>query len=335
MLAAVENCEMLGLDALEGEAPEVLIVLGTRTATIDMDGFYRGLEAVRRALRTYRGQPVYGLDIGADAAPADLWRRRRSCRGVELWWPRAAYASLLEFTTGYGPRSGGLRRPHWNLLLKGVPAADVQRATAIAAGVWCEHVDAEVAAQHGTAVYSYGGLTRYLALHFQKASQAPPEGFRGQRFNCSRDYFTGCSRAVARARARESLALKREVWKQTRRDDVDAPQSAHDVELNAQLAHRLALRTRWVLASETGSPLGPMSFPLPMLDGAEMVDRGDGSMVERWVHRKGFSGLDYATARERVAAGLAVERDVATPELRSADWLPDRELSLFTWGNLG
>lgn len=70
-LAAVENAEMLALDALEGDAPQVLVVLTTRTAGVDMAGFYRGLEMVRRELRKR--------------------------------WPATEYASLVEFTTGYGP----------------------------------------------------------------------------------------------------------------------------------------------------------------------------------------------------------------------------------------
>jgi hypothetical protein len=223
-LAAVENCEMLALDAMAGDPPTALLVLGTRTATVDMAGFYRGLAQVMRAIRRQ--------------------------------WPAAEYACLVEFTTGYGPRSGGLRRPHWNLLLKGVPADATDRLHAIAAPVWCRHVDAEPAAQHATPIYAAGGLMKYLALHFQKASQQPPAGFTGQRFNCSRGYFTGCTRATARTRAREALALKREVWKAARALD-----DAYEIELAAQQAHRRNLATRWVLASDNGARLSPSVVP--------------------------------------------------------------------------
>lgn len=220
-LAAVENCEMLALDAMEGDAPVVLLVLGTRTATVEMEGFYDGLRLVKRALR------------------------RR--------WPDCEYASLVEFTTGYGEKSGGLRRPHWNLLLKGVPADAADQARDVAARVWCRHVDAEEHAQHGAPIYSAGGLMKYLALHFQKATQEPPAGFTGQRFNCSRGYFTGCTRAVARSRAREALAVKRELWRaeaHAERDGHDV--DAHDVELDAQLAYRERVKVRWELATATG-----------------------------------------------------------------------------------
>jgi hypothetical protein len=230
-LAAVENTEMLLLDALEGDAPQVWACVGTRTATLDMSQFYRGLEQLLRALR------------------------RR--------WPATEYAAQLEFTTGYGPRSGGQRRPHWNLMLKGVPVGEVETAAEIIRRVWCQNVDALPERQHVGPVTGAEGLMRYIAQHFQKESQAPPAGFTGQRFNCSRGYFTGCTRAVARSRARQSLRLKREVWKAQQRGITDA----YDVELVARQAAELAARTRWVLASETGARLGREPI------GAELVER--------------------------------------------------------------
>jgi hypothetical protein len=134
--------------------------------------------------------------------------------------------------------------------------------------VWCRHVDAEPQAQHAQPIYAAGGLMRYLALHFQKASQQPPEGFTGQRFNCSRGYFTGCTRAVARRRAREALRLKRELWKAARpyaelvdvvEDDVAAA-IAQDIELTGQRNYRQAIATRWVLATDRGARLSGTSL---------------------------------------------------------------------------
>jgi hypothetical protein len=181
-------------------------------------------------------------------------------RALRRRWPEAEYAALLEFTTGYGPRSGGLRRPHWNLLIKGVPAEAAEEAGAAVFPIWCRQVDALPDKQHASAIYAPEGLVRYMAKHFSKSSQAPPEGFRGQRFNCSRGYFTGCSRATARARARDSLSLKRALWR-ARQAQPDA--SAHDVELNGQLAYRLALSTRWVLATSSGARISRESIVLP------------------------------------------------------------------------
>ena len=177
-LAAVENTEMLALDALEGEAPELWTVLSTRTSTVDMSRFYGALQLVVRHLRAR--------------------------------WPGLEYASLLEYTTGYGPRSGGRRRPHWNLLWKGVPAGDRAELHAIASRIWCEHVDAGPRGQKTTVVRDVG-LMRYLALHFQKESQRPPAGFRGQRFNCSRGYFRERTRREMRLVARRSLREKRAI----------------------------------------------------------------------------------------------------------------------------
>ena len=221
-LAAIENAEMLALDGMEGDAPEVWAVLTTRTATLCMESFYGGRRKVMLALR------------------------RR--------WPSCEYAALLEFTTGYGPRSGGQRRPHWNLLLKGIPAAECATAAEVIKRVWCGQVDAEPSGQHVGPIREAGGLMRYLALHFQKESQAPPAGFAGQRFNCSRGYFTGCTRAVARRRARESLKVKREVWKASRVHD-----NAHDVELAARESLELAYRTVWVLTNDRGHRVGKVA----------------------------------------------------------------------------
>src|SRR3954447_789063 len=76
-LGAVENAEMLALDALAGRAPELWAVLTTRTATVATAPFYEARRAIVRALR----------------------RRDR--------WPGAEVACLVEFTTGYGEKSGG------------------------------------------------------------------------------------------------------------------------------------------------------------------------------------------------------------------------------------
>ncbi len=190
-LTARENCEMLALDACEGQAPELWCVLGTRIATTDTAAFYPALKEVMRRLRAI--------------------------------WPAAEYASLLEYTTGYGPRADGERRPHWNLLIKGIPGSARKRAREVIVSAWCDNVPrvpvrgwhppmslrtqagAEPGAQLVKTVHEFGGLARYIALHFQKESQRPPQGFRGQRFNCSRGYFTGRTRAEMRELARDVI----------------------------------------------------------------------------------------------------------------------------------
>jgi hypothetical protein len=200
-LAAVENAEVLALDAMENTAPELWSVLTTRTATIDTGAFRRAREGVRRAVR------------------------RR--------WPEAESATLIEFTTGMGTRSGGDRRPHWNDTWKGVPAADADELHEVIAAAWCSRVDALPKGQHVQSVTETGGLMRYLALHFQKESQQPPKGWRGHRFRTTRGYLAQ-SLEQARLEARQSLRLRREVWKAEQagyrgQDALDVAQAALDV----------------------------------------------------------------------------------------------------------
>ncbi len=179
-LSAVENAEVLALDAMASGGPAVWAVLTTRTAERDPAPFYRARAKVMKALK------------------------RR--------WPDVQYAAQVEFTTGYSARSQGRRRPHWNLLLKGIPAADVHEAREVAVRVWCARVDAVPAGQYVDLVEHVGGLMRYLALHFAKPAQAPPHGWRGHRFLHSRGYFEG-GIAAARVQARDALQTRREVWK--------------------------------------------------------------------------------------------------------------------------
>jgi hypothetical protein len=80
---------------------------------------------------------------------------------------------------------------------------------------------------------------RYLALHFQKESQAPPKGWRGHRFMHSRGYLHDAT-PVLRARAREQLRHRRELWKLER---AGVPDDLVD-EL-AALAMEVARSTSW------------------------------------------------------------------------------------------
>lgn len=144
----------------------------------------------------------------------ETWRRSMAkvWKAVRRRWPDAEYASLIEFTTGYGPRSGGLRRPHANLFLRGVQGHDEEELHRVVSSVWCSRMAARPEQQR---VYRVAedrggmrGLTRYVSLHFLKESQQPPKGWRGQRFRSSRGYFVR-SRAELRAEARRGLKLKR------------------------------------------------------------------------------------------------------------------------------
>lgn len=180
--AAHENARMLGLDALADTRPRLLAIVGTRTPITEPRPFYRAREAVIRSLRREFG------------------------RGVE-------YSSLLELTTGKGPRSGGLRRPHWNLFLKGIEPDRLVEARAIVREAWCSRIDADPAYQYVELLQNAGAAANYVAKHFHKREQALPPGWRGQRFNCSRGYFGDLTRAQAREQARESLQADREIFK--------------------------------------------------------------------------------------------------------------------------
>jgi hypothetical protein len=126
--------------------------------------------------------------------------------------PATEYAALVEFTTGYGPRSGGVRRPHFNVFYRG---ADEDVLRWAVDSIWCPRVDAlprgqwvgRVSEDHG----GMRGLTRYVGLHFQKESQSPPAGWHGQRFRASRGYFLR-SRLELRAAARASLRASRDAY---------------------------------------------------------------------------------------------------------------------------
>jgi hypothetical protein len=206
-LVAVENAEVLMLDALHGEPATVIAVLTTATVASDQRRFYRSREQVLKALK------------------------RR--------WPRVEYAAHVEYTTGYGPRSGGERRPHWNLWFKGIPAGDVDEARAIIVRVWCAREQANAAAQVVEAVRTPVAWLKYVAMHFQKEDQSPPAGWKGQRFLHSRG-FLWTDTPSAREEARASLREKRARWRALRQG-----LGPHDVELVVHQALELAANTTW------------------------------------------------------------------------------------------
>lgn len=202
-LASVENAEVLALDAVHGVAPSVWLVLTTRATAPEPRAYYESRRQLQRAFR----------------------RRFPEC---EVAW-------ILEFTTGYGTNAGGERRPHWNVLVKGVPDTTEAHAHLLDCvfNVWCAREDAELPAQHVGSIGEMGGLMRYLALHFQKESQAPPAGWRGHRFTKSRGYLW-VPTPEAREAARASLRYRREVWKIEQRAD------AAGLVLEAATIHELA-----------------------------------------------------------------------------------------------
>src|SRR5271165_5250564 len=129
-LAAVENAELLALDAMHSGAPQSYMVLTTPSVVREPRAFYESRRQVQRALRC-------------------------ELAGYQSAW-------LLEFTTGRAQRAGGRRRPHWNALLKGVTSDDdVAIVRQVLDRVWCVREGASSAAQYVAPVADMGGLTRY------------------------------------------------------------------------------------------------------------------------------------------------------------------------------
>jgi hypothetical protein len=208
-LGAVENSEMLSIDAMYGPAPVLSAVLTTRSVDTTPASFYESRSQLQAKLR-------------------------KELPGYQGAW-------LLEMSSGYAPGSGGHRRAHWNLIGKtdqdAAAAAVITRQ--LVDDVWCRREDAHPAGQYVAPIESAASWVQYLALHFQKESQTPPKGWRGHRFTATRGYLWTDTPA-ARTEARKSLRAKREIWKALQRG-----LNAHDAELAAHQAQELADATTW------------------------------------------------------------------------------------------
>lgn len=208
-LAAVENAEVLALDAMHGTPPSTWMVVTSASTVLNPAAF-----------KVTRMQLIRSL-------------RKR--------YPDLEFAWLWELTTGYGPRSGGARRLHGNVILKG-GQFDLGDLRDEVEAHWCRREAASPLAQHVGSIDNAGGLMRYLALHFQKESQAPPIGWKGHRFQTSRGYLWQ-STIKAREAARASLQHKRELWRAEQRGETP-----HDAELTARQAMDRGKATTWRLA---------------------------------------------------------------------------------------
>ena len=147
-------------------------------------------------------------------------------RAIRRRWPDAEWFVQVEFQV-----RGAL---HLNLLVKHVPAGDVDSFRDVALGLWCSRVNAERPGQWVQAFSDRAGgaegFVRYVAkimAHGLKESQAPPLGWKGHRTSQTRGYLVRPA-SVMRPEARASLGLKREVWRA-----LEEGLSAHDAELVA------------------------------------------------------------------------------------------------------
>ncbi len=231
IIGGVEWSEMLALDALEGNAPTVYVCLTTSRA----DWTARDARLARQL----------------------LWR------AIKAEWASAEYGCLVEFTTGYASSSGGRRRPHWNLLLKGVPddPAALRILEELVRAHWCKPARAKMIGQKIKPVWAAEGLIRYLGLHFLKESQKPPSSWKGHRVSVSLGYFANGRRA-ARAAAQESLRLKRELWR-AERSGLEGAEALAVAELELLAAEG----REWTLVELEVSELGELVGIRPALGG--------------------------------------------------------------------
>jgi hypothetical protein len=116
----------------------------------------------------------------------------------------AEYAALIEWTTGRAAKSGGIRRPHFHSLWKGVPADDVTAVRAIAKRVWTNVAGAK--SHVVEEIRTPAGAVMYVGRHHLKESQAPPPGFVGlRRIRTSRGYY---ARPARELRAEAELQVR-------------------------------------------------------------------------------------------------------------------------------
>ena len=136
-------------------------------------------------------------------------------RTARLLFPAFQYAAFVEFTTGLSVWSGGHRRLHLNLLVKGVPAERSGDLHDVLLSTWCKRT--RTTQLHVGPIYAAEGLVRYvtnLALHVMKDGQKPPPGYEGHLVRWSRGYFADGATAT-RTRARRALKVKRLIHKGT------------------------------------------------------------------------------------------------------------------------
>lgn len=170
----VENAIVVQLDAERFGYPTLGVTLTTVDPQTAMPAFRRDVEKVVKALR------------------------RRE--------PDVEYLGMVEFTTGRSARSGGFRRVHQHLLLRGVLPSVAPDLENVLRRVW----EARTGANRVEAreLRTPAGATAYLIHHHRKRDQAPPAGWSGKRMRPSRGYY-GQPVGELRVEARELLRSKR------------------------------------------------------------------------------------------------------------------------------
>jgi hypothetical protein len=227
------------------------------------------------------GHPRVGMTLTTVDPHHDLARFRRDVekvvRAIRARYPECEYLGFMEWTTGRGARSGGHRRVHQHLLVKGVPVAACEAVESVVRRVWRERTGAtQVEVRE---LRSVAGATAYLVHHHNKRDQAPPEGFRGKRLRPSRGYYV---QPVAQLREQARALLQDRRLRQAASRLVDweyldgAPDELAEAELRAALNQARA-ETRAVFVS-----LGALGRP--SIGSPAALGRGHDDLAPPVVH---------------------------------------------------
>jgi len=129
--------------------------------------------------------------------------------GLRSRWP-CQYFARIEFTTGAAATSGGHRRMHVHMLLKGLAGAELADEEDWIRGEWKRHTGAwrvELAE-----LRTPEGAIHYLGLHHAKASQLPPPWWRGMAERSSQGYWSAPIKQL-REEARRQLWAEGLAWR--------------------------------------------------------------------------------------------------------------------------
>ncbi len=215
-MGTLEYAQMVLDDATDFQPPRLGLALTTQREHTSPETFQRDVEQVRKYLR-------------------------RELRGYEG-------LAHIEYTTGNGRRSGGVRRIHAHELTKTTDESltDGDRL-ALEHGVrriWQKRTGAhrvELAELRSPA-----GAAHYLTNHHSKRTQLPPAGWTGRRYRPTRGYFS-LPAPERRQRAKESLLdknLARRVRQTLNADpdlvDVDGEQWNEFLAADLQAARAIA-----------------------------------------------------------------------------------------------
>jgi hypothetical protein len=206
-MSAIENAAVVRLDAAAG-APTLGVTLTTarpfpRVPHCGCDG---PGDCCMRA---------FSIRFRRDMAQLVRWLRaelkRRGC-------PRIEYLAFIEWTSGQGEKSGGRRRMHAHLLVKGAElgACEVRGPAAVECACEVHSIERAMSAEwHAITGDAYivearplrtpAGAIAYLTLHHHKTEQGPPVGWSGRRLRASKGYW---SRPIAELREEARAAVR-------------------------------------------------------------------------------------------------------------------------------